>query len=355
MNIPAADLKQIVKRLASSKAENLFLDTDAGRFIAQDPEITVVVQSDKVKSGEGVYSFNARKFTTVVNRMSGEIELGLGKTLTLKSAKAKVEIELLNGKPPVVGVPKPVINLPLPEIKGLLQYAMTAADTNKAAEFGGVIQLSTVVRGFEVEEVVGFKAAGTDGKRLGFAEVESPCSVAPFMYLIPLPAVAALEKLDGKILTAAQSESHFYFADGNTHIFARKLSKAFPNYGSVVPKTFKFVATVQTEELKAALRTVEPFVPDEGARAITVHFLDGTLTVNAKSGGTAQDELAYKQSTPDPIFDDVDFTTRMNFMHLSGFANTASGEIKIQCNEDKDPVLLESGNKKLMAAAVTGG
>lgn len=351
MNIPAPELKAAIRRLGASKSDTLFLDTRKGLFISQDPELTIVVQCEKLQDElGGVFAVNARKFTTVVNRMSGTVELTPGKALTLKSAKAKVEIELMAGKAPVVGTPKNLISLPLTTIKSLLSYAAIAADTNKAAEYGGVVQLSSINGG-------GFKAAGTDNGRLAFssAATDNYCKT-PVTYIIPLPAVAALERLEGDEFQAAESDIHFYFADKTTSIFARKLAKPFPDYEAFLPKEFKFAATVDSAGLKEVLRTVEPMVPAEGAHAVTVHFLDGSLRVSANSGGTAEDETAYTQVKPDPIFDDnFEFKTRMNFKHLLEFVNAVSGEILFQGNSDDSPVVLESGGKKLMAAGMVKG
>jgi hypothetical protein len=96
-------------------------------------------------------------------------------------------------------------------------------------------------------------------------------------------------------------------------------------------------------------------VPSEGARAIAVHFLDGVLKISAGSGGLAQDELPYQQGDPDPVFDNTEFKTRMNFIHLMGFVQSVTGEIQFQANADNAPVVLTAGNRKLMSAAVVGG
>jgi DNA polymerase III sliding clamp (beta) subunit (PCNA family) len=349
MNIPASDLKSALRKIGSAKSENLFVDTIAGRLVSHDAEIAVIVTSDKLKDpdfGE-VFCVNSRKFTTVINRMSGVIELTGGKSLKLESAKARVEIELLPNKIPPVTPPKETLTLPLVTIKALLDYAATGADTNKAAAHGGVVQLTSVSGG-------GFSAAATNGTRLAFEEIATDNYLGDksIAYLIPLPALDAIKKLEGETLLAQETDKQFYFADATTSIYARKLVKQFPNYAEFVPKTFEFSATLDARKFEEALRTVEPFVPDVGAHAITLHFSEGNLKLSASDGGRAEDELPYTQTFPDPIFETKEFKNKLNFVHLMDFAKAVSGDILFQVTTDKAPAVLSAGGRKLMTAAV---
>jgi DNA polymerase III sliding clamp (beta) subunit (PCNA family) len=322
------------------------VDTLAGRLVSNDSEIAVVVTSDKLKDpdfGE-VFCVSARKFTTVVNRMSGTISLTGGKSLKLESAKARVEIELLPNKIPPVTPPKETLTLPLTTVKALLDYAATGADTNKAAAHGGVVQLTSVHGG-------GFSAAATNGTRLAFESLPGEGS-PPFAYLIPLPALDAIKKLEGETLQAAETDKQFYFADETTSIYARKLVKQFPNYADFVPKTFKLSITLDARKFEEALRTVEPFVPDAGAHAVSLLFSEGNLKLTASDGGKAEDEVPYTQVFPDPIFETTEFKNKLNFVHLMDFVKVVSGDILFQVNTDRDPAVLSAGGRKLMTAAV---
>jgi DNA polymerase III sliding clamp (beta) subunit (PCNA family) len=351
MNILASDIKQALKKIGSAKSESLFVDTLAGRLVSNDSEIAVVVAGDKLKDpdfGE-VFCVNARKFTTVVNRMSGTISLTGGKSLKLESAKAKVEIELLPNKLPPFSPPKETLKLPLQTVKALLNYVAVGADTNKAAAQGGVAQLTSVVGG-------GFSAAaiGTNGSRLVFESMvtDNYLRDKSLAYLIPLPALEAIKKLDGETLHAQETDKQFYFADATTSIYARKLVKQFPNYADFVPKTFKFSVTLDARKFEEALRTVEPFVPDAGAHAVSLLFSEGNLKLTASDGGKAEDEVPYTQVFPDPIFETTEFKNKLNFVHLMDFVKVVSGDILFQVNTDRDPAVLEAGGRKLMTAAI---
>ena len=129
MNILASDVKSALKKIGSAKSETLFVDTLAGRLVSHDAEIAVIVTSDKLKDPEfgEVFCINARKFTTVVNRMSGTVSLTGGKSLKLESAKAKVELELLSNRLPPMSPPKETLKLPLQTVKALLDIKTVVA------------------------------------------------------------------------------------------------------------------------------------------------------------------------------------------------------------------------------------
>ena len=346
MNILASDVKSALKKIGSAKSETLFVDTLAGRLVSHDAEIAVIVTSDKLKDPEfgEVFCINARKFTTVVNRMSGTVSLTGGKSLKLESAKAKVEIELLSNRLPPMSPPKETLKLPLQTVKALLDYAATGADTNKAAAHGGVVQLTSVSGG-------GFSAAATNGTRLAFESIPGEGSV-PLSYLIPLPALEAIKKLEGDTLLAQETDKQFYFADATTSIYARKLVKKFPNYADFVPKNFTFSATLDARKFEEALRTVEPMVPDTGAHALSLHFFEGNLKLSADAGGKAEDEVPYTQVFPDPIGGALEFKNKLNFVHLMDFVKVVSGDILFQVTEPKSPAVLSAGGRKLMTAAI---
>ena len=127
-------------------------------MVADDSDVTVCVGSDKF-SGIPNISVEARKFSSVVNRMSGEIEIiPSDNLLTIKSGKAKVDMEFTAPKPRTFTSPPETITLPLGPMKDLLKYVYTSADQNRAAATGGVVQFESVTSGiFGDEKVTGFE------------------------------------------------------------------------------------------------------------------------------------------------------------------------------------------------------
>ena len=115
---------------------------------------------------------------------------------------------------------------------------------------------------------------------------------------------------------------------------------------------FEFSATLDARKFEEVLRTVEPFVPDAGAHAVTLQFSDGNLKITADAGGRAEDEVPYMQTFPDPIFETREFKNKLNFVHLMDFAKVVAGDISFSVTTDKAPAVLSAGGRKLMTAAV---
>src|SRR5260221_216283 len=75
MNIPIADLKALLKRVSPVKGENLVFDAD-GSVVVSDSDVTVKAYSPKITEGLGAaISVNSRKFTSTVNRLSGNCDI----------------------------------------------------------------------------------------------------------------------------------------------------------------------------------------------------------------------------------------------------------------------------------------
>jgi DNA polymerase III sliding clamp (beta) subunit (PCNA family) len=357
MVIDSKTLKALIKSLGTSKSDSLLVDTDNGRLISQEPDITVVVQSDVLKASQGAFSVNARKFGTVVNRMSKDIDITIsGSSITLKSAKAKIDIEVKKAKLPPLAAPKDVRSLPLNEVKSLLSFSLSAASTNKAAATGGVIQLISESQGIEEEKIVGMRAAGTDDKRIAFQSSSVEMDGSGFRYLIPIPAVAVINGMSGDALQVAESTSHFYFSDGQIMAFAAKLNKQFPDYQSFIPKSFTFAGSVRAEELKESLRLIDPMVEvieANGTRPVKFHFLDGNLNISTVgTGSRAEDAIDFHQETPDPMFEEAEFTSVLDHGFVMAFVSSVSGDILFKANTPQQPILFESGDKKYLLAAV---
>jgi DNA polymerase III sliding clamp (beta) subunit (PCNA family) len=345
MQIAASELKSLIKRTSTAKAE--FLILMEGGCVASDSDMSVCVQSDSFKGFGTPIQVNSRKFSTVCNRLSGEITVRKTDTaLTLSSVKTKVEMAFQPVKPRVFTQPEKLHTLPLTAVRDLLKYVSIAADQNKAAAQGGVVQMQTVQSVVE-DEVEGLEAAGTDGKRAAWTECVLE-GVDPFKFQIPLPAVAAIQNLDGDTVEIGEGENFYFVRGGATTVYANKLVKRFPNLRSFVPKEFAFTATVDAKSVAEVLHTVEPMTQENEQFAVVVHFLDGTLHIKTCGNGDfAEDETAYEGTG--------EFKTRVNHKLLSDFFAVVGGEVTFKANTNKTPIVLESGTRKIMIAPVMGG
>lgn len=358
MLIAATELKSLIKRISPASAEMLILSD--GGLVAAGSDLTICAANEAFK-GLGLFQVNARKFSSVVNRLSGQVDVQkMDNVLIIKSAKTKVEMETATVKPRAFTAPETLHTIPLPSVRDLLKYVSMAADSNKAAFAGGVVQFETVTTGlFDEEKISAIEAMGTDGKRCAWSSV--PFDGSAFKYHMTLPAVAAIQGLDGDTIQIGETDSFYYLKSATTTIYANKLAKGYTNYKSILPKDFKFQATVDAAEFKQVLYTVEPMIQDVEQFAVVVHFLDGKLSVRTVGkGGTAQDEMEY---VADPLADVSEFKTRINHKFLNDYFSVVSGEVTFNANPPvlnkgqmvPQPVILESGNRKIMIAPVAGG
>lgn len=343
--------KDLLKKVSGTKAENVIFAP--GLLIGSDNEVTIAVQfPDGV---EKPFSTNLRKLSSVVNRMSGDIAFDYHPTsLILKSSKATVEFEIQESR---ILIPKPAadfITLPTKAVKELLKFTVAATDSNKAAQFGGVVQLKTLVQGFEDQTILGLKSAGTDSKRLAFQDVLLKGISSDFNHLIPLPGVQAfVGSITAETFTLGETTSHFVFSEPGVTVYASKLQKSYPNYEAFIPKEFKYELSIKAEDVRNSLGMISPFISADFHNGIDVHFLDGSATFKTPGNGSnAKDSVEFTQIVPEPIFDSLDLKMRLDHRFLSDFFGAVSGEVLLKANAPNQPILLQVGDRTLMIAAM---
>ena len=342
MNIPATELKHILKKLAPLRTETYQIGADVQ---SQDSDVWLVVRRDLGLGSS--FNLHGKKLTQVANRMAGQIDLSRdGNKLILKSARAKIELEVQpkNALP----LPKPAENFltfKTDEFKAALAVAQAAASTNKSATHGGVVQLRSLPLGLEEETPSGYVLVGSDQNRLTIVTQKSPMPLE-FSGLLNLEAAAAVQLMDGPEMTIGETNTLLQIESGDTTIYATKPQKAFPDYTRVLPPKFEFKISLQAEELLAALRTVEPLMDetlDSGAVALQIR--DGVVYLQTiATGSTASDQVTYEQVDPDPVFDPKEISIRISASYLSGFVAKASGPVTMSFLGPKSPVMLEYKN-----------
>lgn len=351
MKIQAADLKALLRKVSSSKAETLVLDAKRGLLIVSDPEITIFAADPKLIDG-WVGATSLRKFSSVVNRMSGEIDLTFTDKFLLQSAKARIELESMAYTLPVFPKPEEHIDLPLTEFKDLISYAASAAEVNKASMFGGVIQIISRTEGIESLAPTPYEVRGTDGGKMAWAKSKDAAPAA-FDMLLPLPAIAPIQSLTGEKIKIGRTPSVYIFEqDKSVVIYAKRLTRTYPDLMKNMPKSFKFEATISAPELRNALRVIEPMLNQNCKNAVSVHFVDTTLCLKTV-GAKAEDSIQYEQISPDPMLS-APTDLKINLQHdwLFRFVNQIEGDFRLHANSPKEPVLVRSGDKSMFFAAM---
>jgi len=329
MKVAAQILKNCLKKLSVLQSDLYVLDGE--KIYATAPNLILAVD---FKSDLGVCGVAAQKFGQIVARLDGEIDLTINESkLTIKAKRSKLTLPLV-AEPRIPKYTLPTTNIPLsyPEIHGALMYALQATESGQFFSYTGTVQLSKNY------------AAGSDGKRLACSDVNGPANTL----LLPVPAVQALKALEGKTLKVSEDEQNLYFQSEDATLVSRKLAKSFPDFAKLLPKELNYKYKFDREELNNALRGLAPLADDK----ILLTFENGVAILSVDSNlGSGTTNLAAEQIVPDPLFEDVKFSGNFTFSHIQDFVESVNGEITFGANGEKGPVLLESGNKKLIMAA----
>lgn len=342
MNIAAFDLKHALKRLSGLKTETYQLGETS--VSAQDSDAWVIV--DCPLSGLGAaFNIAGKKLSSVVNRMSGQIEITReDKKLTLRSAKARIELEIQPAKTAALPKqPDKVLKFQTAEFKQALALAASSASPTKAAPFGGCVQLQSLGLGLEEEEPKEYRITGTDGIILTTvnAKAELPFE---FRMLLNLTAASIVQLMDGAQIEVGETNTHLKITSGGTTVYASKPIQTYPNYDGLLSAVPHAKLSFQAEDLLSVLRTVEPMVDesvDQGG--VTLHFKDGVVQcLSGGVGSAAQDETVYEQIDPDPIFEPREVRLKLNVKYLSSFLSKTKGPAVLSITNK--PVFLESGN-----------
>jgi hypothetical protein len=350
MKFQSSELKHAFKKLAPVKTDSYRFDGDM--VVAQDAEVTVVVPAPRF---EKPFTINAKKLSATTNRMSGDIEATQQeRSLVLKSAKARVELEALIVKS--VALPlqhEKFLTLNLPEFKKNLSVAVASASTAKSASFGGAVQIQSLPLGLEDTTPPGYRIVGTDSIVLTVTEIKVPVPFE-FKWLLNLTAAAVVQLMDGETINIGESNTHLQLFGKGCSVYASKPVQAYPNFDGLLVKQPHTKIKLNPQAWLNALRTIEPLIDEEKDKgAISLTFKDNVVQwLNIGVGNTASDESEYEQMEPDPFFDPKEFHLNITAKYLSGFLSKA-GDDAILGLTDR-PIRLESGNVVVLTMPAGG-
>ncbi len=337
MVVLASELKSALKKFSPIRTETY--QVGAHGISATDSWVTCVNHGLLTDLGE--FTTNGKRFSQIVNRMSGQIEMVRdGKKLTLTCAKAKVELEVQDSKPfaaPSSGTTS--FSIDADDFKPALLVAFASASTSKSSPFGGCVQIRSTpsLSGPSTLHVV-----GTDGNVLSVASasVESSADVSMLLNTSALQIVCLL---DGH-LDISYTDSHIQIKSDKTTVFASKPDKVYPQFGKFLALTPTMEFGFSPQSWLDALKTVEPLIEENDLRSVKVQLKDGCVTFsNIGAGSNARDEAEYEQLLPDPIFDPISVSILMNFDYLSGFLAKAGESATLSLTDNTKPIRLESG------------
>jgi DNA polymerase III sliding clamp (beta) subunit (PCNA family) len=348
VKIAAQILKEATRILNTVKADSFSFAGSAVYAVSQN--ITVCVHCPDI----GVFGVGSEKFSQIIARLDGDLDIsllnGLGseelnQTLTtqivIKAKRSKLKLPLLAAPqvPKIILPNSAVAVLDLKQFNEMVSYAASASETRQNFSYTGAINLSG--NGQKIS------AVGTDGKRLAVIDVENP---APrFSFIMPVPVIPVIKALRGETVSVYQDTTNLYFQSGGATIVARQLAKTFPSHESIIAKSFSIRSKIPVQEMKDALRRIQPVVAENDIITLTVTDTQCILYVVGNLG-TAEDEIPATSIESDPLFDTFKFAIKHH--QLQDFFNEVSGDVVLNANAEGAPIYLEAGARKLLCASL---
>jgi DNA polymerase-3 subunit beta len=202
--------------------------------------------------------------------------------------------------PELPQMPEKIADLPIKIVASMIartQFAISAEESRFTLN-GALLLLSPEA----------LTMVATDGHRLAYVQAKTETSKVEqnFRALIPKKAMGELVKLadgaDGENATAnfAGDDNHLFFEVGHRLLITRKLTGTFPDFERALPKDHTLVATLQKDEIRAAIERVAQFA-DERSRAIRVQFTKGEIKIFSQSVemGESEESVNSEYQGPD--------------------------------------------------------
>lgn len=187
--------------------------------------------------------------------------------------------------------------------------------------------------------------AATSGSRMATFSGESKLS--EIEAIIPDGFVRALLKLKPTgVATVKVSENAIGVAVNGTRLSGKLIEGKFPNYKPVIPKPGGNVLSCNREELIRAIQTCALFTNRElpGLR----------ITGKGKELEVSKDAKAKATLLGTDLKGQPKFSIQFNSRHMLDALNVMSGdEVRIECNTERDPILIREKNFQSVMVPVT--
>lgn len=305
---------------------NVLLEAAGDRVIltATDLELGIRCACPAKVKKEGAGTIPARKLLDYV-RLLPDADVNIKvlenhwASLTCGRSRTRIAGMSRESYPELPQMPAPVTELPVKLLSSMIARTGFAISTEESRfTLNGALLL---LKGGQMTMVA------TDGHRLAFVESCSNTGDPEknFRALVPKKAMAEIVKLadlggpDAKAVFAGD-DNHLFFQIGERLLITRKLTGNFPDYERVLPKDSAVTATLNREEIRAAIERVSQFA-DERSRAIRVQFTSGEVRVFSSSVETGDSE----ESVPGE-YDGPDLEIGFNAGYLLDFLRAVSQE-----------------------------
>lgn len=357
MNISAAELKALLKKLSVVRTDMIVLDTQKGTLYAHSDELRILVSHPALVDDKlaAVLQFNGRKLASAISRLSGILTIVAHAKGGLKVTAAKTAFELESQ-------PVKEYNITLKSAKK--QYPLVLADLKHLLKSAAVITQKGAAQYADIVELEGgaiLIARATNNLRM-VTFFGGAYESAPFKQTVPVSVISAVQELSGETVEMGVSEATLDFietsGDTKVHVSARLQDKSLPNFAAATPKEFKTRVQVDAATLREGLRRISPFIPADDQKRVDVSFPGDEIKLSAVSGGKATDLVPLYEPTPLEGEDDDPFADAparaekliINHAYLSDFFDAAEGVVEIGMNGGQSPVFLSSSRMQAIVS-----
>ena len=283
---------------------NILVKTDDGRLrlSATNLELGITCWIGARVEGEGAITVPARTFTDLISNLPDEkVMMTLDnstQTLNVRCGTSETNIKGIDAEefPPI---PEPNLDEGIPlnvtNFKEMVQQVAFAASTDEARPV-----LTGVLLKLDGEQIT---MAATDGFRISIREdnITNPVD-QPIEAIIPARALVELARIIGSgdetvIMTFPPDRGQVIFHMDNLELASQLIEGSFPDYGAIVPQTFKTRTLLSTNGLLKACKQAE-IIAREGTNVARLNIIPetdeaspGTLEISAQSEQTGTSEV----------------------------------------------------------------
>jgi len=285
---------------------NVLLEAAGDRvsLTATDLELGIRCSCPARVKKEGAGTVPARKLLDFVRLLpEGDVNMKFLEnhwaSITCGRSKTRIAGMSRESFPELPQMPEPIAEIPVKTLSVLIARAQFAISMEESRfTLNGALMLL---------RPEGLTMVATDGHRLAFtqaAPADSGQVHQNYRALIPKKAMGELVKLADSepeaTATFAGDDNHLFFQVGQRLLITRKLTGNFPDYERVLPKDHGLRATLQKDEIRAAIERVAQFA-DERSRAIRVQFTNAEVRIFSSSVemGESEESVNCEYQGPD--------------------------------------------------------
>ncbi|MBK9170366.1 MAG: DNA polymerase III subunit beta [Bryobacterales bacterium] len=292
---------------------NVLLEASGDRLslTATDLELGIRCSCPAKVKKEGSGTVPAKKLLDYVRLLpDGELTLKFldnhWASITCGRSRTKMAGMSRESFPELPPMPEATAELPAPLLASMITKTIFAisAEESRFTLNGALL----VIREDEGAAPVSVMVS-TDGHRLAYIEHtgEVPPPKEAVRVLIPRKCMAELVRLAQEAgpesrVNLAGDDNHLFFQIGARLLITRRLAGNFPDFERVLPRDNTQVATLDREDIKAAVERVAQFA-DERSRAIRILFSANEVKVFTSSTDTGESEELVPSTYSGPDID----------------------------------------------------